>query len=144
MKTIISVFLALAALTAAAAERPEVGRYVHAYSGEENATVYVVRLGAQEKAEALIMVTGVDDKLDGVIQKAAIVNEGYGRRSYRIKGTGGDYEILRLERESGTLFLTYQPNNLNEYRVKYSQEASREARAEHILTQWLEQGVRKP
>jgi len=135
----LTVALLAAPLLVAAADRPEVGPYVQAYSGEENASVYVVRLGAPEKAEALVLVSGVDSRVDGVIQKATVVNDGHNRRSYRVKSGNEEREILRLERGSGSLFVATYPHGLNDYRVGYNPDLSRSANAEHLLTRWLEQ-----
>lgn len=137
------LILAAFSLTASAEpQRPEVGRYVNAYSGEENTAVYVVRLGPPKNAEALVMVRGIDNGLDGVVQKAAIINDGNGGRSYRILNKSGEYEILRLSRESGRLLLSTQPNGLSDYWVSYDKELSLSASAEHLLTLWLEQEPR--
>lgn len=142
MKNIFSILLLALSLNATAADRPEIGRYVNAYAGEENTTVYVLRLGPPKNAEALVLVRGIDNQLDGVIQKASIVNDNNSGRSYRIKQGSDEFEILRLNREQGRLLLSAQPNGLNEYRVSYSPNLSQEAQAEHLLTQWLEQGKR--
>ncbi len=135
----LAALLSLFSLFAVAADRPQVGPYVQAYSGEENVAVYVVRLGAPEKAEALILVSGVDSAIDGVVQKAVVSNDGSGRRSYRVKSGNQDYEILRLERTGGRVFLATHPHGLGDYRVAYDQSLSRSANPEHLLTQWLEQ-----
>ncbi len=135
----LAVVLSLSSLLVVAADRPQVGAYVQAYSGEENVSVYVVRLGAPEKAEALVLVAGVDSAIDGVIQKATVSNDGNGRRSYRVKSGNQDYEILRLERTGGRVFLATHPHGLGDYRISYDQALSRGTNAEHLLTQWLEQ-----
>ena len=135
----LSAALLSVSLWVSAADRPEVGAYVQAYAGEENVVVYVVRIGAPEKGEVLLLVSGIDNRIDGVIQKASVVNDGNNRRSYRIKSGKEEYEILRLERDAGRLFVAAYPGGLGDYRVGYSQELSRNANAEHLLTQWLEQ-----
>ena len=138
-KFLLSAVLLSVSLWVSAGERPVVGHYVQAYAGEENVVVYVVRVGEPEKAEALLLVSGIDSPLDGVIQKVSVVNEGNNRRSYRIKSGKEEHEILRLERDAGRLYVAAYPHGLGEYRVGYNQELSRNANAEHLLTQWLEQ-----
>ncbi|MFT3757806.1 hypothetical protein [Thauera sp.] len=145
LKSAFTVLSLAAALHASATERPEVGRYVQAYQGEENVTVYVVRLGPAARAEALLQVTGIDHELDGVIHKARVSNDGSNTRSYRIPATSGreTVEVLRLERDSGRLLLNVSPHGLTDYRISYSRPASLDTSAEHMLTRWLEQDKRR-
>lgn len=138
-KILLSAVLLSVSLLVGAADRPKVGAYVQAYAGEENVSVYIVRLGAPESAEALVLVSGVDSEIDGIIQKAVVINDGSGRRSYRVKGAKEEYELLRLERTSGRLFVATHPHGLGDYRVSYDQGLSRSTNPEHLLTQWLDQ-----
>lgn len=138
IKTALSVGLLSASVLAFATERPVVGPYVLAYSGDENAQVYVVRLGPPEKAEALVLVSGVDCPVDGVVQKVSVVSDGQ-RRSYRVKNGQDESELLRLEHTGGNLFVSAYPHGLRAYRVGYSESLSRSVNAEHLLTQWLQQ-----
>lgn len=131
--------LSASVLAFAADDRPVVGPYVQAYSGDENAQVFVVRLGPPEKAEALVLVSGVDCPVDGVVQKARVINDGSQRRSYRVKKGQDEYELLRLEYTSGNLFVAAFPHGLSAYRVSYNESLSQSASAEHLLTQWLQQ-----
>lgn len=127
-----------------AADRPEVGRYVKAYSGEEGVKVFVLRLGAPEKAEALVQIAGIDHPLDGVIQKARVeAGDRDGTRSYTTTRNGRDYMLLRLDRDSGTVYLPSQPNTLREPRVKYDDTLSQRAAPEPMLTEWLQQSEKK-
>ena len=139
IRTSLTAGLLSASVLAVAADRPVVGPYVQAYAGDENAQVFVVRLGPPEKGEALVLVSGIDCRIDGVIQKATVVNDGSQQRSYRVKNGRDEYELLRLERTSGNLFVAAYPHGLNTYRVSYSESLSQSANAEHLLTQWLEQ-----
>lgn len=143
IKSFLKVFLSMVLLSgflpAVAGDRPPVGGYVQAYTGEENVVVYITRLGTPDKAEVLLVVSGIDSPLNGVVQKAKVVNDGQGHRSYHVKSDKEEYEILRLDRSNGRLFMSVYPHGLNEYRVGYSPDLSRDANAELLLTQWLDQ-----
>ncbi len=135
----VSVFLVAAHVMAD--ERPEVGRYVQGYSGEEGVKVYIVRLGAADKSEALVQITGIDHKTDGVIHKATLVNNGDNRRSYNIKleGNKEETEVLRMERNGSRLLMRVYPHGWNDYAISYNEELSQSINAEHFLTKFLEQ-----
>ena len=120
-------------------KRPEVGPYVQAYQGDFNSSVYVVRLGARENAEALLLLSGIDHEMDGKVLKARIVNNGENQRSFMVKEGDSDKEIMRLEGGRGHLFVSSFPFGPNRYGVGYSSDLSRDANAEHILTRWLGQ-----
>lgn len=124
--------------SAIAAPRPEVSRYVKAYSGDEAIKVFITRIGPAEKGEVLIQLSNVDHPLDGVIQKARVENNERGRR-YIVQRNGDDYILLNIEGNGGTLYLPYLPNNPRSWHVAYDASLSGQARAEHILTAWLAQ-----
>lgn len=131
--------LALSLSATAQEQRPEVGPYVQAYSGDFNSTVHVVRLGAREKAEALVLLSGIDNELDGQVLKTRIVNNGENRRSFMLQQDGKDTEIMRLEGNSGQLHVSSFPFGPSSYRLIYDAKLSGQANAEHILTRWLGQ-----
>ena len=136
----VPICLCLSQLTFAA-DRPEVARYVKAYSGEEGAKVFVTRIGPAEKGEVLIQVTGIDTPMDNLIQKGRVKDEG--RRHYTVQLKDKEVSILYLNHGAGTLFLPRQPDTLSEIRVSYDENLSRSCNPERMLSEYLEQEATK-
>ena len=142
MKKLLALLCLTLTCLAHAAERPDAGKYVKAYSGNEGVKVWITRVGPAEKAEVLLQVTGIDHPWDGLIQKARVENRDLSRR-YIIRQNGQDYIVLALDRDSGTLFLPYQPDNLRSLQLKYDENLSSRGNPQHFLTEWLEQNEKK-
>lgn len=140
MTSLAAVAVLAGALTVQADEqqRPEVGRYVQAYSGDFNSSVFLVRLGAKEKAEALVLISGIDHELDGQVLKASILVRDDSRRSLMVKEGDESRELMRLEGSSAQLFVSSAPFGPTGYALGYNGDLSRGAEVEHILTRWLE------
>lgn len=119
-------------------ERPEVGPYVYAYSGDFNSSVHIVRLGKREEAEALVLINGIDHELDGKVLKTIIQARGENQRSYMLKNGDEVREIMRLEGNSGRLFVSSAPFGPTSYALSYNGDLSRSVEAQHILTRWLQ------
>lgn len=140
-KFLLSILMICSCALAQAAERPEVSRYVRAYSGEEGIKVFVVRIGAVEKGEVLLQLTGIDSPQDGIIQKARVESRQQGQqRRYYVKRNGQDVAALILDRTAGAVYLPSQPNSVAEPHVAYDESLSQQCNAEHMVTQWIEQG----
>lgn len=139
MKKLLGFVLILICCSAFADEaRPEVSRYTRAYSGDEGLQVYVTRIGPAEKGEVLIMVSGVDHPLDGVVRKGRVESSERQRR-YTV-GKEKDAVVMILEGSSGNVYLPWLPNNLRSQSVQYDASLSAQADSQHLLTRWLETG----
>ncbi len=119
-------------------ERPEVGRYVQAYSGDFNSSVFVVRLGAADQAEALVLISGIDSDLDGKVLKTSIQVRDENRRSLMVREGDENRELIRLEGTGGHLFVSTAPLGPTHYALSYDGKLSQGAEAQHILTRWLQ------
>ncbi len=137
---VLGAALALLNATAVQAEekRPQVGPYVQAYSGDFNSSVYLVRLGDRDKAEALVLVSGIDHEMDGKVVKTKIVVRDENLRSFMLEEKGESRELLRLEGSSARLLISTAPLGPSSYSLAYDWKLSERADAEHILTRWLQ------
>lgn len=142
-KLLVLACLCLAGV-AQAVDRPEVARYVKAYSGGEGSKVFVTRIGPADKAEVLIQITGIDTPQDGLILKGRVEprDEGKSRRYY-VTRKNQEVEILRLEQGRGTLYLPSLPDTPNEQHVSYDESLSRSCNPERMLSEYLEQEASK-
>lgn len=141
-KLLVPICLCLSQL-AFAADRPEVARYVKAYSGEEGAKVFVTRIGPAEKSEVLIQVTGLDTPIDNLIRKGRVEPKDEGHRRYSVQLKDKEVTILDLNHGTGTLFLPRQPDTLGEIHVSYDESLSRSCNPERMLSEYLEQEAAK-
>jgi hypothetical protein len=69
--------------TASAEERPEVGRYVKAFSGDTGVKVWMVRIGPESNHEVIIQVVGVDHPWDRVIPAQGRIQRDEGKHDHR-------------------------------------------------------------
>ncbi len=125
---------------AADSARPEVGKYVKAYQGQENVKVWTLRIGPLSTKEVLFQIGGVDHEWDMKIFKAKIESGSNNSEKYLLKVDGKDYAALVLNGSYGELYL---PGSSKSYRVSYSKNLSEESNAEHFLTDYLAQAVKK-
>ncbi len=132
-----TVLLVQTGVTQAAEEkRPEVGRYVKAYSGAENLKVWTTRIGPESNHEALLQIGGIDHAWDMKIMKVKIEPAGKSDR-YIAQVDGKPFTALILTNESAELYL---PNAKRVYSVGYSKELSEQGNSERFLTDYLQQG----
>lgn len=138
-KLIVSLALALGACVAAVAadeSRPEISRYVKAYSGQEGIKVWTLRIGPIDKNEALFQVTGIDHPWDMRIQKVKTEQGDRGTR-YVAHVDGKRFVVMSMEGNRGALHLP--GSNPAKGRVDYDPSLSQEGNAEHFLTDYLKQ-----
>jgi|GEM_PF-177857 len=147
-------------------ERPEVSRYVKAYTGPENIKIWTVRIGPESNGEVLFQVSGVDHPLDMKILKlksrpASVQN---GTREWCPPALGGrppqpcrqidvfaqgvgytmadkmeqDYNvfIIKPNNEHGVLVL---PETNKDYLVTYDKDLSVQRSSERFLDDYLKQ-----
>jgi len=112
--------------------RPETAKYVKAYSGQEGAQIWTLRIGARADNEALV-------QLDKRILRCKVQPTSDGGKSYSTKIDGKDYVLLRIKNGSGELYL---PGTEARY-VAYNDGLSQNGDAQAFLTSYLEQDVKK-
>ncbi|WP_313479298.1 hypothetical protein [Atlantibacter hermannii] len=119
--------------------RPETAKYVKAYSGQEGAQIWTLRIGARADNEALVQIERVDHELDKRILRCKVQPTSDGGKSYSTKIDGKDYVLLRIKNGSGELYL---PGTEARY-VAYNDGLSQNGDAQAFLTSYLEQDVKK-
>lgn len=115
--------------------RPEIADKIFAYSGEQGVKVWVLRIGDRSANEALVQVAGADNEWNLRIQKAKVEKTNKDTR-YSVQRDGKPYEVLRLNRDIGELYL---PGETQALRVGYNDELSMTGRPQAFLTEFLEQ-----
>lgn len=118
--------------------RPEIGKYVFGYRGQEGAVVWMMRIGPKASNEALIQVSHVDNDIDGQIFRCKVKALQDGEKSYTAVINGEDFELLRLKEGKGSLHI---PDESATWSVNYSNELSDSdiANPEHFLTAYQNQ-----
>ncbi|MGP1684065.1 MAG: hypothetical protein ACTS8S_17230, partial [Giesbergeria sp.] len=102
---IIFLLLGVGGLSLASAQsRPEIGRYVKGYSGQEGVKVWTLRIGAAEKKEAIVQITGIDHAWDMRIQKMKVEASQRGN-TYVATVDGKRFVVLVMEGDAGELYL---------------------------------------
>lgn len=125
---------------AAAEERPEVGRYVKAFTGDLGITVWMTRLGPPGNNEVIIQVEGVDHPWDKVITKHR-VEYGSDRETYvATLADGSEFRSFLLTGTSGELYL---PSAQRTMRVSYDRALAAQGNPQHFLTDYLKQEAAK-
>ncbi|QCT88898.1 hypothetical protein [Escherichia sp. E4742] len=118
--------------------RPEIGKYVFGYRGQEGAVVWMMRIGPQASNEALVQVSHVDNDIDGQIFRCKVKVLQEGEKSYTAVIKGESFELLRLKEGNGSLHI---PEESATWSVAYSNELSDSdvANPEHFLTAYQNQ-----
>lgn len=132
---LFSVCLLGSSVAMADEARPEIADKIFAYSGEQGVKVWVLRVGDRSANEALVQVAGVDNEWNLRIQKAKVEKTNKDTR-YSVQKDGKPYEVLRLNRDIGELYL---PGETQALRVGYNDELSMTGRPQAFLTEFLEQ-----
>lgn len=135
---LLAVTLLIHSAVAGAAEetkRPEVAKYVKAYSGQEGLKIWTTRVGPLENNEMLFQFSGIDHPWDMKIVKTKIETS-HDRDKYVTEVNGAPYVIFIKEGGHGTLYL---PNTNKNYSAYYDEELSKSGNAEHFLTDYLNQ-----
>ncbi|WP_329611029.1 hypothetical protein [Pseudomonas sp. KNUC1026] len=132
---LFSVCLLGSSVAMAEEARPEIADKIFAYSGEMGVKVWILRIGDRAANEALVQVAGVDNEWNLRIQKMAVEKTNKDTR-YSVQRDGKRYEVLRLDRDVGELYL---PGESHELRVVYNDELSMTGRPQAFLTEFLEQ-----
>ncbi|EQV94818.1 hypothetical protein G893_01199 [Escherichia coli KOEGE 71 (186a)] len=118
--------------------RPEIGKYVFGYRGQEGAVVWMMRIGPKAENEALVQVSHVDNDIDGQIFRCKVKALQDGEKSYTAVIKGKSFELLRLKEGNGSLHI---PDEQATWSVAYSDELSNSdvANPEHFLTAYQNQ-----
>lgn len=132
---LFSVCLLGSSVAMADEARPEVADKIFAYSGQQGVKVWILRIGDRSANEALVQVAGVDNEWNLRIQKAKVEKTNKDTR-YSVQKDGKPYEVLRLDRDIGELYL---PGETQALRVVYNEELSMTGRPQAFLTEFLEQ-----
>ncbi len=132
---LFSVCLLGSSMAMAEEARPEIADKIFAYSGEKGVKVWVLRIGDRSANEALVQVAGVDNEWNLRIQKMEVEKTNKDTR-YSVLRDGKRYEVLRLNRDVGELYL---PGEIQELRVSYNDELSMSGRPQAFLTEYLDQ-----
>ncbi|WP_312073666.1 hypothetical protein [Atlantibacter sp.] len=119
--------------------RPETAKYVKAYSGQEGAQIWTLRIGARADNEALVQIERIDHELDKRILRCKVQPTSDGGKSYSTKIDGKEFVLLRVKNGSGELYL---PGEQASY-VSYNEGLSNNSDADAFLTSYLEQLVKK-
>lgn len=85
--------------------KPEIGKYVFGYRGQEGAVVWMMRIGPKASNEALIQVSHVDNDIDGQIFRCKVKALQEGEKSYTAVIKGKSFELLRLKEGNGRLHI---------------------------------------
>ncbi|MDR1648552.1 MAG: hypothetical protein LBR88_11075 [Zoogloeaceae bacterium] len=120
----------------ASATAQEVGRYVEAFHGPRQEKVWILRLGAKEKREALVQIWGVDHELDGRILKTRI-QQGE-RPRYEIKVDGAPFNLLL--RTSLTCLDLWLPGETESIPLCYDRQLSESGHPQRFLENYEKQG----
>lgn len=121
---------------AIADERPEVGRYVLAFTGDLGVTVWMTRLGPLGNNEVIMQVEGVDHPWDKVIVKHR-VEYGADRETYvATLPDGSEFRTFLLTGTTGELYL---PSGHRTMRLTYDRALAAQGKPQHFLTDYLKQ-----
>lgn len=139
MTVLVSALLLMQSAFADTA-RPEIGKYVFGYRGQEGAVVWMMRIGPKAENEALVQVSHVDNDIDGQIFRCKVKALQEGEKSYTAVIKGESFELLRLKEGNGSLHI---PDESAAWSVAYSNELSDSdvANPEHFLTAYQNQQV---
>lgn len=145
MLRVIMTFLTVLMLSNSAfaeTARPEIGKYVLGYRGQEGAIVWTMRYGPKSANEALVQVSHIDSDIDGRIYRCKVQITRDGERSYQAEINGKSFELFRLKDGNGNL---YVPDETSTWWVTYNEDLSNSdvANAEHFLTAYQEQDAKK-
>ncbi|HHC4733018.1 TPA: hypothetical protein ACN60T_001411 [Escherichia albertii] len=118
--------------------RPEIGKYVFGYRGQEGAVVWMMRIGPKATNEALVQISHVDNDIDGQIFRCKVKSLQEGEKSYTTVIKGESFELLRLKGGNGSLHISDEQVT---WSVAYSDELSNSdvANPEHFLTAYQNQ-----
>jgi hypothetical protein len=146
MLTRVLVFLSFmfciqGAMTGAMAdERPEMGRYVKAFSGDLGVVVRLTRIGPPSNNEVILQVEGVDHPWDKMIVKHR-VEYANNRETYTATlPNGSEFQTFLLTETTGQLYL---PNTNRAMRVSYDGALASQENPQHFLTAYLKQEAEK-
>jgi hypothetical protein len=120
--------------TSWANDRPEISRYIKAYSGGEGVVVWVLRVGPQASQEAIVQITGIDNKWDRRIQKMKMEPTQRGMK-YVSAAEGKRYDVLVMEDSGVELYVP----GIRKTMVSYDKALSAQGNPEHFLTEYLAQ-----
>ncbi|MEC9691469.1 hypothetical protein RCN60_03350 [Escherichia marmotae] len=139
MTVLVSALLLMQSAFADTA-RPEIGKYVFGYRGQEGAVVWMMRIGPKAENEALVQVSHVDNDIDGQIFRCKVKALQEGEKSYTAVIKGESFELLCLKEGNGSLHI---PDESAAWSVAYSNELSDSdvANPEHFLTAYQNQQV---
>ncbi|MEC9588501.1 hypothetical protein RCT45_15935 [Escherichia marmotae] len=139
MTVLVSALLLMQSAFADTA-RPEIGKYVFGYRGQEGAVVWMMRIGPKAENEALVQVSHVDNDIDGQVFRCKVKALQEGEKSYTAVIKGESFELLRLKEGNGSLHI---PDESAAWSVAYSNELSDSdvANPEHFLTAYQNQQV---
>ncbi|MDQ9237758.1 hypothetical protein KJD94_14460 [Escherichia marmotae] len=139
MTVLVSALLLMQSAFADTA-RPEIGKYVFGYRGQEGAVVWMMRIGPKAENEALVQVSHVDNDIDGQIFRCKVKALQEGEKSYTAVIKGESFELLRLKEGNGSLHI---PDESAAWSVAYSNELSDSdvTNPEHFLTAYQNQQV---
>ncbi|MDQ9285594.1 hypothetical protein KJD95_15175 [Escherichia marmotae] len=139
MTVLVSALLLMQSAFADTA-RPEIGKYVFGYRGQEGAVVWMMRIGPKAENEALVQVSHVDNDIDGQIFRCKVKALQEDEKSYTAVIKGESFELLRLKEGNGSLHI---PDESAAWSVAYSNELSDSdvANPEHFLTAYQNQQV---
>ena len=141
MRKLIALFVLCTAVfgNVVAAERPDVARYVRAYTGGEGVTVWVLRFGPVADKEALVQINGIDHPWDGRVQRMKIEQMQSGVK-YVASSGGKRLDVLwRSELPGAPTLELAVPGMPGRTALAYDKAVSAESDAQHFLTKYLEQ-----
>nr|WP_245880207.1 hypothetical protein [Superficieibacter electus] len=122
--------------------RPEIGKYVQGYQGQEGAIVWLMRIGPRAANEALVQISHVDNDVDGRIFRCKVQMVRDGEKSYTTEINGKSFELLRMKDGNGNLYMPDEPSS---WWINYNDDLSKSdvANPDHFLTAYLEQDAKK-
>ena len=114
----------------------EMSRYTMAYSGGEGYRVWFARFGPKENQEVLVLINGIDHKLDGrVIRAKEVWSANGGEMKYTATVDGQPYELLTVQGTKANLRVTGAPWASE---LCYDKSLVDERPPQHLLTSYLE------
>ena len=134
---IIFLLLGVGGFGAANAQpRPEVARYVKGYNGQEGIQVKILRIGAVDKKEVIVQITGIGHAWDMRLQKMKVEPSQRGH-NYVATVDGKRFVALVMEGDWGQLYLPGSGEATTS--LFYSKALSEQGNAEHLLTAYLQE-----
>ncbi len=101
-----AILLAIALMSCYMINAQDVSRYIESFKGNRGLIVSITRYGDYEKKQALVRVSGFDHPWSGLIFLCDVTTSPTEmKETYTTKIDGKDYELMRITKDHGTVWL---------------------------------------